>query len=408
VFDKTSTDKPVQYSGPKLGQKGAKKVKVSKKLKEKIMKVIEKKTEHIKGSVTNHYIGGSMAVTNGRAQATQDGAGAYAHTSWSFTLPMFLDAASILFNNKTPVAVPGGISAFTLGSTGNFRAANIIFDVRDSWTEFRIKNGTQHAVEYVLCVCAPKRKGSSLEWNSGALSGQTLAGTVAVEDAITNGLDSWNRSLAQDLANGLLLPGFTGTGRAFGAPCIIQNPSSSDLFRLPANSTTMRNTFKIEEIKFFLQPGQMIIHRVQGPKGITLDYGKFWANDVFQNIQKFSRNYFGILYNSPNNVIQNTAGVFTGAQAGRWADNIDTQAAGFNVQVERTDHYSIVLPEQAGFTMPIALPGVATSTPLDKRVPKQLYQVFDLSANTYVAPNVIDLAVMNPQQPVNSSNNEGT
>lgn len=380
-----------------------KKVKVSAKLKAKIMKVIDKKVRHVYGSYTDHYMGYQLTASNRCQNVIPILAG---DSSFHFTTQGFLNAASVLFNDK-------GIPATAVGRykqdvAGTMQPRNTIIDVNDAWSMYTFKNGTQHTIQFTICVCVPKRKGSCQEWNESKL-GQTAGGAdIAVEDALVSGYSSWVDALNTDAGFGLIMNGYMPDPvGSVDSVVTVRAPSVLDMWRRPDQCPTFRNSWKVEYINIVLQPGQQCSHKIQGPQKITIDYGKLYANDVLQNVQKYSRSVFGILINTPNALarINTSTGVGVLGTAGRWADRIDNTAAGFGVFVERTDHWSIKLPEQAGFTLTTNTIG-ATQT-LNKRVSKQLTNnYFAAFGGTVLTPDtleVIDLAVANPQAPVTNA-----
>jgi len=387
-----------------------KKIKVSPKLKAKIMKVINKKVLNITGSVTDHYIGGSMACID-REQNVVSKAGSTRPSGWHFTVPAFHDAASVLFNNKLPTN--DATVKYRLGQAGGFNSKNITYEVKNSYSVYTFKNNTQHQVTLKLLIAVPKRKGGTLEWLPNQQNGQTAeGGSAAAADAFTDLPNAWQFALDQDTFLGTSIQGFSPHGVSLPSGVVLQNPNIADIFRLPTNSRSFNNLYKCEIITLEMLPGQTVNHTLQGPKGLNIDMAKMYVNNLCQSVQKYSRNVAAIVYNSPNaiaNVITLT-GASTGAVTGRFADKVDNADAGFDIHVECMDHFTIVMPEQTGFVYPTdQTPGVTQT--LGQRRSRTNYNVYDKAKAdppSQATTQIIDLSVMNPQQPVQAGPGTGT
>lgn len=429
VRDVTTNNKPVSIKNKKAVKvKKIKKVKVSAKLKAKIMKVIDKKVLHVNGSYSDNFAGFSFMAKNRVQEVPLYGLAGYqpvtktilgvstnVQTSpWHFTLGDYMNAASVLFNKK-PIPTDT-YDKYSFASAGSFNAANFILDVRDSFSWYTFKNGTQHAINFTLCVCVPKRKGTTLEWDGDALKGQNRIGDViSNEQAFQNPHFHWVQSLAQDVTLGNTLQGYNCNGGDVTAAPSLNNPFILDMFRMPTESRTFNAMYKVETIRFHLQPGQEVKHKLQGPQKMTIDFSKQYQNDLLMNVQKYSRAVMGILYNSPVALASFPTTVGVDAVPGRWADQIDRAEAGFGLFVERSDHISIKVPEQAGFTFPTVTANVTTGAVnisgtqqvLNMRVPRQVSNNWFKQCSNNTNRQVVDLAIMNPQQPVGDRSGGG-
>lgn len=407
VQDRTSGIAPVKIKNSKaVKTKVVGKVKVSAGLRAKIKKVISNK-QFANGSYTDHFIGGGFMMGS-RQQVVTSSASFGQPTSWHFTIPMFLDVASQLFNGKQPGT--SGSNRYQLSSTNMLSPKNLTFDVKNSYSTYTIKNGSQHAAHVIMVVAVPKRKGSCLEWGTSLSAQNQAGGILTCSDAITDAATTWTNGLAQDSVNGMILDSFQPDKTSLTGAGSYQPPRISDLFRMPSSCRTFNNLFKVEYVKFFLQPGQVVTHTLQGPKAIEIDMAKSYANATLINIQKYSRNVSFIGYNSPNalSTFNPTGTDLKDAVPGRWADQIDNLDAGFSIFVERSDHYSLSIPDQIGFTYPATFTGSSTQN-LDRRVSRELNHVWDvpgIPVAVTVPPSlktVVDLSVMNPQAPVTST-----
>lgn len=385
-----------------------KKIKVSPMLKAKIQKVIDNK-KHVSGSHTLKYLGGRM-FSQSRTQNVFESAGAGANVpGFLFTAGQILDAASNLWSSKALRTPAGNYNwMYQLQNSDNFNPETAQIFVKNSFCSYEFKNGSQHTVNIILCVGVPKKKGSNIEWLPDAKSVQDGDGNVTANDSALISLrKSWEDSLATDLGLGLFKQGYSAVGSGLTGVVTLQNPSIADIERLPSNSRTLRNRYKVEEIHLRLLPGQTVKHKIQGPKGYMLDCGKCYdPSGKWINMHSFSRSVMAIVYNDPNfvAVVPSGGGNMTNAVCGRFADQIDTQEAGFAIAVERTDHFSLACPEQTGFTLDSIVLGQDQA--LDQRYPRQLYSVIDVAAAIPGSgtSQVVDLSVMNPAINVNSGN----
>jgi len=396
VRDRTTGIKPLVTRNKKAVRvKVPKKVKVSGQLKAKIMKVIEKKIQHVNGSYTDNWSGQIMAPLS-RRQNVIDPLG---YTPLHFTSNAFLNVASVLFNKKP---VPTNVLDWAAPQALNmFDSKNIIIDVKDSYTYYTFKNGSQHVIELTLCVCVPKKKGFTAEWIQATGAGIKNDGTTVANSAAYYGpAEMWNTALIEDYDNGLLLQGYMPpTNDNVGA--VLSQPAITDMWRRPTESPTFNNMWKTETIRIVLQPGQVCVHKIQGPQGITIDYSKMYQNDILLNVQKYTRGVIAIVVNQPNVLTNvNNQGVGDAGTAGRWADQTNTVEAGFGLYVERTDHYSIKMPEQTGFTVTDIL---GDQQVLNMRRPRSVNNNWfpaHPDAPEGRIEEVLDLSIMNPQQPV--------
>lgn len=370
------------YNKKVVKQKGAKKVKVAPRLRKAIKQVIDSVKVH--GSITNHYLGGYIAAQD-RKQTVQSGDGSIINSAgtWMFDLTSIADAAAQLFHKKAALNTSAGMNPF---STGNFDPATLQLNVRNSYSILRYKNITPHCIVLKLFVCVPKKKSANIVNDNPTSAYGKFNVSKTVEDSLATPYQYWQKSLAIDITNGYVLPGNFG-GSATGANSI------QDFYREPTQSKSFNNGYKVEKIQFHIEPGQTIVQRIQGPKNMFVDYGKNWEQDVFMNIQKFSRGVIPVLYNTLNAKVN----AVPAASFGRFADVTDTPAKGYALAVERTDHYSITMPEQVGFTLTSAT--TPTVYDLELRRPRTKVNIFDVDspANTI---GCLDLSKENPVQNV--------
>lgn len=393
--------------------KRVRKVKVSKALRAKITKVIDKQPNAIYGTREDIFMAGKMyALTN--QQTLFNGCGVQLYNNdaltvsngWHFTVPMFYDVCNVLFGTKTITFAPM-VDQYKVGQATQFNAKNTKFEVMNSYSTYLFKNNSQHLVTIKLIIGVPKQKGSNCEWTRGFDSQNAEGATFTNLEAINDIETVWRAGITTDVNTGYLLGGFSpGYGNVANAPTV-KAPAPEEIDRDPNQCQALKNQYKLETITLMLQPGQEVMHKIQGPQKQVIDFTKLYKNNLLQNIQKYSRNVLGIMYNSPNAAgTVDVNGVITAAVGGRYGDFVDNQQAGFVVHVERRDHYKIRMPEQTGFVLESAV--VGSHQTLNKRFKKTQYNVLNKAKPDIGAFQVIDLSVMNPQAPVSAGPGTGT
>lgn len=394
--------------------KRIKKVKVSKALRAKITKVIDKQPTAVYGTREDVFLSGRMNSLDNK-QTLYLGCGVTQYNDdtkivsngWHFTVPMFYDVANVLFGTKT-VGFGDASVQYKVGQGEDFSAKTSKFEVMNSYSTYMFKNNSQHLITIKLVVGVPKQKGSNCEWTRGndsqSWDGTTFDNIESFKDIET----LWRQGLTSDAATGYLLPGFSPDYVDANLVPAIHAPVPEDLDRDISQCQQLKNYFKFQIITLNIQPGQEVLHKIQGPQKQVIDFTKLYKNTQLQNIQKYSRNVLGIIYNSPNALADvDATGQLSNAVGGRWADKIDNVNAGFCVHVERRDHYKIRMPEQTGFV--VTVDAVGEHQPLNKRFKKTQYNILNRKKPAVVdAQMVVDLAVMNPQQPVAAGPGTGT
>lgn len=376
------------YGAKKVRQSKRASVKVSPYFRKKVSKVIEAKKLH--GSLTEHNLGGYMVCIDRQQNVFTDPFGGTINKNvLSFTADQFLDGISQLFNEKTP---SNSKAALLPNSSQSFDSLYTKFTVRNCYTSFHFKNLTPHTVVIKFWVCAPKKKYSWKPDQTGQEVGMSSLGAVRnVQDGYGVPGRYWTTSLVIDNASGFIKNRYYDG--SVGAPQI------QDLYREPTQSKTWNAAWKAEKIEFILEPGQDVKHLVPGPKNLEVDLQKYQANDTFQNVQKYSRGYIFAVYNGLNSVFNGSDGS-AAASYGRFSDRVDVSSKGYGIVVERTDHYSFSIPEQAGFTLPVAATGTKT---LDLRRPRCITSIFDAPPPASVGGSTVqcrDLSKENPVVPV--------
>lgn len=169
----------------------------------------------------------------------------------------FLDAASVLWNNK---AISENWSNETNNITTRADSSgvpdqtvpqNFKLDVVNSFVTFELKNLSTRELTVQIFHVKSKRKATP-----------TLA------------LDQWNLAADQDLYNNGYMKQAVGQG-------VLSNPLIS-----PGDSLSFKQNNKYETVTIVIKPGETCKHSLQGPKNTVIDFGKLLGNGM-QDINNF-------------------------------------------------------------------------------------------------------------------------
>lgn len=268
----------------------------------------------------------------------------------AFTPEHFLDAASVLWNQKAMSTNK------TILGVGNFSNKNFKARINNSYFKTEFRNNSQRT--YMLSIVTLKAK-----------SVASFAGS--------DPLSFWTDCLTKDLPVG------TGTGSN------VANMNRQMLGVSPAILPAFKQYFDMDTIKVELQPGQSYKYFLQGPKDFDFDMAKCYNGDDFQTVQKWSRWIYAQTY-------VDLVGTDTGVP-GRVLNDSVAAFAGKGIIMEQVYHYDIGLPEQAGFNYAaVTLPaGAGTTQPLDQRSFKYAFKNYSIGGAVGNAQRVDD------EQPAN-------
>ena len=294
--------------------KRVKRVKVTRKLRAKINKVLEGKDPH--GfyqaiGYSNIKEPGSHAQSVGliSVQGTVDGVDG----TW-FSPTQVNHAASILWNNKTPIPSIG------FADPGNFNWNNIRINVIKQWGTIKFRNNAQRNMNVNLYTCVRKTNGQS-----------------------TSASAEWNNGLSQDVTSNVNVAGQTG----FVTP--------TTLYATPAMSKSFGKNWDVETTKIYIKPGEEYVHTFQGPSKMY-DYRKFWSGSVNWNYPKGT---VAMMYTAHMDLLAgSTSGVDRAGQL-TLAANI-----GQKLLYETNYYCKIEVPLQAGITWKAGATAIEGPQPL--------------------------------------------
>lgn len=312
-------------SGPKTTKlrKGQKKVKITRQFKKKVDAALSKLSPS--GYYQERFYNKFKPVDF--RQTVQDiGGGNYngEFGTTNGTLHMFdpirvLDCASVLFNDKVPIANK------SLGDPGNFDAQSFSVDVLRQWVEINIKNNSARNIEVKIWTWELKKPQVGSNVNFGA---------------------EWINSFTREATP------TDGKINQLGMAVDVIGVS-------PLLSPAMRERFSIEEKIILLEAGKYFKHTVQGPRKLY-NFPAFGQATGFNNAQKGNKGVHMAI------MVDNSSTTTFGNNNSHRVTDIAPND-GFGILTETIYNYVIRLPEQAGFKYPAAYPGGLMQTLKQRR-----------------------------------------
>jgi len=241
-----------------------------------------------------------------------------------FSPTQILDAASILWNNKTI------LQNKTLTGAGNFNPETAVIDIVNCWSTIKMKNNSQRL--YNVCIY-------TLDPTSDSANG-------------TNPQDIWEAELLNQR--------FTGPSTNPGPN--VNSITANSLYNNPKMLHGMNQKFKISKDYYEMYPGQEKNFKVQGPNNTRLDMAKCYRGNVYTNYdKKFSRFVMITVHGD----LAGSTEILNNTFCGR-PESVST-TPGYGLLIETNQYYSLKQPEQAGWYNPLLGVGTSTSVPLEMR-----------------------------------------
>lgn len=285
---------------------------------------------------------------------------------WHFTLDYFLDAAQKLFLGDATTSA-GFLRPTKIPSWNTLK-----FQVVNSFSQYVIRNTSLRTIYFKIVELAPKSAGTMNITQPSQEQGYDSTGTVrTVPDATVSGLYAWSKANLADWNDGFSANNNTG-------PIIPQA-----LGVHPNQSKNMNKNWSMKTFEYVIAPGAQIVFKVQGPNNFEVDMQKMFKNDIFQNVQKYSRSLIGIT------VLDLVGMDLGGTQRAPMTNTLPGGGANVNyltdnLAIERYDHIKIEMPES--MTMP------------DHR--RDRYNICYLGAGQELGSNNYDVHEDNPVQKV--------
>lgn len=271
-----------------------------------------------------------------------------------FSAPRILDAASILWNNKTPALnyTVGGnnftafVDATGTPALGSRTGGGPQIMVKSSKATFLLKNNSQRTHYLKMLVCKAKRKGTTVSPLNSWAAGMTL------ESADTVNATQFN--------NQIIMFGPTATGSGLEPPF-----PYTVIGAMPNMSKAFRSDWKYETVEMCIEPGQTVTQVVHGPRQQEYDWSDMYV--AAQNASTFAHPKFDrwVMFVGNLDLVNDTTGR-VGHHFGVAGATDDKRL----IAVEMTLDYVLAMPEETGF---IGNTGVAvgnTMQTLNARKPK--------------------------------------
>lgn len=338
----------VRKRGNKVKKEGKKKkVKVSSLFKQKVSASLEK--DMIKGTYVETLYSYYTLIDTIQAVNTLGNGTSVGQLTLGDPVRI-LDAASVLWNSKTP------IQNKTATDVGNFQYEGFKVHVESCYTTFLIKNNTANSVTITLIDFSPKTifDGAGVDFVNNWVSALALFGPSAAGTQTTT---------INPLAN---------TVNEFGIR--------------PNFCPSMTKQYSMDYTTIVLEPGKEHLHKLPLYNNKTLDFAKFDQNGVFANQQKFVKGCVMIHHGELTATAASNPGRFTDI----------TAPSAYSLLVEQKNYYNLRLPEQAGFVYPNVAPVAGQNIALYKRARAFAFKNW---GNAQGAPAVANVDDDNPQAP---------
>lgn len=276
-----------------------------------------------------------------------------ASDTWAaFFHPMkILDAASVLWNRK-PISDNWTNTTLNLSTRANLSGVdlpgsvlpqNLKIDVVNSYVTFELKNNSKREVTIEIYNIYSKRK-------------------IVQENALNTLYDCIDTELSN---NGSMLSNESTANTML------------DISVRPGDVSTFKQNYKYSTITVKIKPGETCKHSIQGPKNITVDYGKFFAPDNADGLQFIPKGTVQVLMAvypdlqvrqtlntpaaPPNPAIYNAD--FATGHMYPIVNSTESQLK-LPISVKWQEHFKLRCPDVTGW-ISRALPGAGSGVPLN-------------------------------------------
>nr|QXP07703.1 MAG: putative capsid protein [Arizlama virus] len=303
----------------KVSLRPSRKVKVSKTFKLKVNKALQPR--NLFGRFCEIQNGSySFGVNLGNQQRVDrlcPGTGSDG-SQMVFTPIDVLDAASILFNSKTPATIKATTSGNnTVFSSESLDPRSAIVNVVNSSYHVVLRNNSRRTWIIQLYEASPKMK------QNANVDG----------DVVTQWKNTLNNEGNVDSGNPKQI-----------AINVLNLTKETTLYSTPQNSYTLKKYWNFERHDIVLDPGQSYDHNMQGPSNVEYDFSKFWKSDSsgtaneFLNIQPGKTR--ALFFTARLDLVSDS----TDGEQGRWGSAYSNE----RLIVEEMKKFTITMPQQSG------------------------------------------------------------
>jgi len=272
-----------------------------------------------------------------------------------FTPAKILDAASVLFNNKSPGANPyattGNLSVLSNNATGAPAVVpgQLKVNLLSSWVKFTLKNVSDRVVTVEAWECTPTLKFQ----NINPLA--TMVGQIESLSEVTTD------------TNFQYIFGGNNSNQCFFDTAV-------DPFHIGKKHMGLKLAWKKRVM--VLAPDETCVHSIKGPSGL-MDFTKILnvQSNVAGTNPTASTDLNILLKNWSVGVVFGVSGDYvlptaTATSAGKWVFSTTDGALSAPIAVEVQEGYRVAVPEIAGFITQNGIAG--TSQQLNARKPKTI------------------------------------
>lgn len=332
----------------KVKERKVKSVKVTKHFR----KMVEKCDE--KGSITGSkrdifyaYPGSAYTLCSQAYDNFQETYTSY--SKWSFLPEYFLDAASVLWNGKTPSALGWQFNSVNNMGVGQLPiasgkvASGVKFTIIDSYEKYLYKNQTNRTWTIKLYECGPK-KASFL--STSTVGNDNVTHVAGALDALVGPASTWSNVMGDAAVNSNLLASFVPSGNSAS---VIGTPTPNTLYTYPTMFPQFAKLFQSDCTTIVLEPGMSFEYYLQGPNNMEFSLDGCFNNGNFAGIQKYSRYLMPVYY---PDLTSDTTSTVLSAYIGRHPA-VFTSSNGL-LGYEREMFCKLKMPEETGFVDPAA------------------------------------------------------
>lgn len=287
--------------------KGGRKVAVSKPLRAKINKVMNGRSYNGYYQHTTYQFvnvdGGGVSSSNTQTTFPTYYEGVQHEL---FTPQLVLNAASILWNGKSPTYPVQP----TVQDTRNFNQFETKVEVKKIWSCATMTNNTQRKMYVKMYDCKAKNM----------VSGNYPLG-------------QWIAALSEMY-----------NSKGVGAQGLSENPLNTLTTTLHANPKSIiqfNQFYSAECTTIVLAPGQTYEYRIKGPSQVSMDMSKYYNGTQYQIVNKFGRYVFGVAYLDLVTMDNTTPVGGIAARAGE-------SSLRSGLDIEYNTYYCLTIPEKAG------------------------------------------------------------
>lgn len=301
-----------------------------------------------------------------------------------FSAPRILDAASILWNNKTPaldysvtagnfhgLVDANGVPTYDAAKTGGGPQIMVV----KAKATFVFKNNSQRTHYLKMLVCKSKRVAN------GVSPLDTWAAGMGIETADASNATQFNN---QTIIFG---PTATASGLEPAIPVSV-------IGAMPNISKSFQSTWKYETVEMCIEPGQIVTQVVHGPRHQEYDWSRLYTTGTSTQLMAYPKFDRWVMFVGNLDLVTDSIGR-VGHHFGVAGATDDKRL----IAVEMTLDTVLAMPESTGFLGNTGAGTANTMQPLNARRPRNALLNFTNSINATYS----DVARVDDENPVDTT-----